>query len=1350
MTDSINHIDQNRLNAFKELFAEKKQSHFWLACHAAIPVALTSDLLYKIWLNFSTDEANTPLHIPLTAVAELLNSPICRKMGHDLFEIYPSVSSELRRQLQDDARFGQARLNKIAAFLRAYKNYNPHKIPSLIFAESIEWVADSYLHPKRAAERILEQFTKVQEGNGQESGVEISLSWVENRNALVRRKAAAGSMTTDSLLITEALIRGVQQYQKGKEKEGLAMLKQIKPFLEGEERNGLRTVLPEGVLREMGMEDIAPNENKLSFEEELSWLKVLIGDSSEKGYLSQYPNGYFVERIQRFSEIRLMIIKGELLEAILKLRENNPSDKFLKEIEIGVNRLAKERFNGFFKDYEKMSILTNKLSSATLKFIESHTYRNYEFSKNVLNKFFSENLVYSEKLLACLLKGDLQFVHKYIHYFRKYKSFSRSEKLEVERDKFNQNAKDFFVHEAIDSSLYKASFINYFNGLYEELNELFFNNSLFFINDSLFYGKNYGNTIPEFIRKLTASNEVYEAFKFIEKSYNFEKRNFEDFNLQGQYNFINQIHLQGIVDWSEFYGLLSDIKGQLLSLFEPKQKKSRISNLSELIELFYKEIQQKNTEEVLEIGFEISNYVKDEALSNKILLGVSQFLHLENDCEEGLLLEDLYFLKYKEITGQVRNSIMELEVYSLKDEPTFLPKITIFDDKDFINDVLKSVHEFSINERIMDIILILSTKQQQTWLIATTENIYCVLNDKITFNKRTFLQWRMSLDEADGYIRVGRKNDDKDFGLLDIGKRRNWLYNTKLFPNIYDLHDAIEVLLKKGQTGNGKIQLYRESETESLNFLQLDNNDLLKINTQTYTIHQKIDQGGFGNIYCILNNKEEKFALKLYNLETFQKKDRAKLKERFEFEYRAAETQSPYVIKVLHKGFLEGNPFLLMDYYPTDLEVSLDEFKEEKEIKDLAIKILEGLKALHDNNIIHGDLKPANILLDEKNNPLIIDFFKWEKIDKNQEIRFWEMKNARETNETGIMAYMSPEQISGEVMSSYQSDIYSFGILMYQVLFKGELPFKKRDGFLSKFKNRVIPLIEQSHNITDEWKHILIKCLQFHENRRFKNVQEIIDFLENDKTLLKEAISPFYYEMVLIKAGVLGDSKDIKKENIEARTFKDFYAGKYLVTFDLYDYFCESEKIPKVKDEGWGRENRPLINVDYIEALKFCNWLSLKNSLEPVYMILEKGEFEINKEANGFRIPTVLQWSYMAIGGSGGKKMTYAGSDSLDEVGWYRKNSKPNFWQGRRTHPVGQKKPNSLGLFDMSGNVFEWVLFIISGQTNYDYPFGDNFVGLRGGSYNQEPVHCQIDSSQNYFWGMTHLNEIGFRLVRNA
>ena len=110
-------------------------------------------------------------------------------------------------------------------------------------------------------------------------------------------------------------------------------------------------------------------------------------------------------------------------------------------------------------------------------------------------------------------------------------------------------------------------------------------------------------------------------------------------------------------------------------------------------------------------------------------------------------------------------------------------------------------------------------------------------------------------------------------------------------------------------------------------------------------------------------------------------------------------------------------------------------------------------------------------------------------------------------------------------------------------------------------------------------------------------------------------------------------------------------------------------------------DSQPAYCVSWTEAVAFCNALSKLEDLEPAYTI-SGTTVTLNKGASGYRLPTEAEWEYAA---RAGETHTYAGSNSVDDVAWYRENS------GDKTHPVGTKDANAWGLHDMSGNVYEWT-----------------------------------------------------------
>mgnify|MGYP000843947169 CR=1 FL=1 len=218
----------------------------------------------------------------------------------------------------------------------------------------------------------------------------------------------------------------------------------------------------------------------------------------------------------------------------------------------------------------------------------------------------------------------------------------------------------------------------------------------------------------------------------------------------------------------------------------------------------------------------------------------------------------------------------------------------------------------------------------------------------------------------------------------------------------------------------------------------------------------------------------------------------------------------------------------------------------------------------------------------------------------------------------------------------------------------------------------------------------------------------------------------------------------------------DFSISKFQTTFADYDKYCHSSGIEKPGDEGWGREQRPVINVSWFDAIEFCNWLSKSDGLPKAYdfygtLLDANGDATTDPSmVIGYRLPTEAEWEYAARGGNKSQGYKYAGSDNADEVAWYASNS------GNKTQEVGKKVPNELGIYDMSGNVWEWCSdwwdsshFSKSQITNPHNSKGSSYRVIRGGSWGNGATRVRVAGRSDFSPADTD-SDLGFRVCRTV
>jgi len=257
-----------------------------------------------------------------------------------------------------------------------------------------------------------------------------------------------------------------------------------------------------------------------------------------------------------------------------------------------------------------------------------------------------------------------------------------------------------------------------------------------------------------------------------------------------------------------------------------------------------------------------------------------------------------------------------------------------------------------------------------------------------------------------------------------------------------------------------------------------------------------------------------------------------------------------------------------------------------------------------------------------------------------------------------------------------------------------------------------------------------------------------------------------------------GDADEKPVHNVKVG---DFYIGKYEVTVKEYKEFIadasftefssmRSHKMPLTPDTTWMSEHTdtkkyyettmlkwwgwvdeyPMQNITWYDAVAYCNWLSSKTGLEKCYSLNDSKAIVCDFSKNGYRLPTEAEWEFAAIGGTSSKGYRFSGSNNSAEVGWY---DETTFYKGPQK--IGTKAKNELGIYDMTGNVWEWCYDYYSpyyySNSAKENPINETSTGykvIRGGAWHYRAEYATVftrdgpeASYTNYMYG--------FRLAKN-
>lgn len=212
------------------------------------------------------------------------------------------------------------------------------------------------------------------------------------------------------------------------------------------------------------------------------------------------------------------------------------------------------------------------------------------------------------------------------------------------------------------------------------------------------------------------------------------------------------------------------------------------------------------------------------------------------------------------------------------------------------------------------------------------------------------------------------------------------------------------------------------------------------------------------------------------------------------------------------------------------------------------------------------------------------------------------------------------------------------------------------------------------------------------------------------------SVNGISFEMVAVPGGnyMMGSyNGDSDEQPVHQEYVRDFMIGKTEVTQELWRAVMGSNP------SYFSGEKNPVERVSFNDCLTFIGRL---NQLT----------------GQNFRLPTETEWEYAARGGNRSNNYTYSGGNDLYLVGWFEGNA------GGRTHEVATLQPNELGIYDMSGNVWEWTSDIYS--NNYNQPRNTSYRVDRGGGYNGTASYCRVANRSSNSPGNSY-NSLGLRLA---
>ena len=326
----------------------------------------------------------------------------------------------------------------------------------------------------------------------------------------------------------------------------------------------------------------------------------------------------------------------------------------------------------------------------------------------------------------------------------------------------------------------------------------------------------------------------------------------------------------------------------------------------------------------------------------------------------------------------------------------------------------------------------------------------------------------------------------------------------------------------------------------------------------------------------------------------------------------------------------------------------------------------EALAFAHEHGVVHRDVKPGNVLLDAEGCPKLTDFDLVRAVDTTGGTR---------TTGLGTFLYAAPEAMMDAREASEPADVYGLGMTAIFALYGADLPVDVLwelpdfvEGLTLSDRCRAALLRAVARKVEDRWSTVGEFCQALPE-RPF--AEAIVQLVEKEMpemwTRWTDPVLGIEFAYIEPREFLMGSPEDevgrFDREKLHrVKLTRGFWIATTAVTQRQFNRFVKDAGA----EVGWWqrslRNDHPVVNVSWYEADSFCEWLS-------------------RLTGNEIRLPTEAEWECAARAGT--ESAIY--SSNLDEIAWYRGNH-----GGYRSRPVGKKKPNGWGLYDMLGNAYEW------------------------------------------------------------